>query len=608
MLSEEDHLGDGDENETYLVPSTGPPVQAGGPGRTCVRKRRIVVSVILAGLALTGVVLGLVFYLNLGEPSTTRTYSFQIKQTKKKVGDRKYMVKTINGKMPAPAIHVKQWDTLSVNVTNRLANSGVTIHWHGLNMRGYQVYDGVAGVTQCPIPPGTSYLYQFKVEDLPGTHLYHTHNILSDVTPSGLDFVRGPLIVHGTDAVIIPECTSQDCYQMGNERILFYQDLYPNYLGSGVLNGEETHEIKVENGEHKFRIINGGDKFAFFFSIDGYKLTVAATDGHNVEPYETDLILIHSGERYDVLVNFNITLPTENVWIRAMERDNENDGTLGVLRIRIDDSIPYNKEIPPNKHQVVEMDAANILNCMYPERPELNCKLLTDLVPTQQQRLLGSVEYHTVDFMEGNSGEWFVSIDGGKYTQNLVPHIPVIMSAAKDKLNSHTPILSLPTNRSVTLVLRNRSFLSHPMHLHGHHFEVLEIVTRKTVGCQDDLCPLLDINTDLSEPIEQLMRRSRQGVLKDTVILPAGGAVVLRLNTNSPGVWFLHCHVSTHLRNGMGLVLNEGGYLFSQNKFPQDYPQCDSSGLQSTTCNCTDYRSGLEVRCSRAWLCGADGG
>jgi hypothetical protein len=49
----------------------------------------------------------------------------------------------------------------------------------------------------------------------------------------------------------------------------------------------------------------------------------------------------------------------------------------------------------------------------------------------------------------------------------------------------------------------------------------------------------------------------RGAVLKDTVIVPSGGYVVVRFPATTPGIWFLHCHIDMHSNDGMAMVLNE---------------------------------------------------
>jgi FtsP/CotA-like multicopper oxidase with cupredoxin domain len=80
----------------------------------------------------------------------------------------------INGQFPGPLIEVNRGDRVLVNVTNNLSNAS-TIHWHGLYQNGTNWMDGTSGITQCPIPPGRSFLYNFTVENQYGTFWYHSH-------------------------------------------------------------------------------------------------------------------------------------------------------------------------------------------------------------------------------------------------------------------------------------------------------------------------------------------------------------------------------------------------------------------------------------------------
>ena len=44
-------------------------------------------------------------------------------------------------------------------------SEGITIHWHGFDMKGVQWYDGVGYLTQCPIPSGANFTYRFQVSN-----------------------------------------------------------------------------------------------------------------------------------------------------------------------------------------------------------------------------------------------------------------------------------------------------------------------------------------------------------------------------------------------------------------------------------------------------------
>lgn len=69
----------------------------------------------------------------------------------------------INGQWPCPAITANVGDRVVINVKNKLGNETTSIHFHGLYQQGSNAMDGPVGVTQCPIPPGGSFTYDFQV-------------------------------------------------------------------------------------------------------------------------------------------------------------------------------------------------------------------------------------------------------------------------------------------------------------------------------------------------------------------------------------------------------------------------------------------------------------
>ncbi len=69
----------------------------------------------------------------------------------------------INGKWPCPDIKANVGDRVVINVNNRLGNQTTSLHFHGLYQQGSITMDGPSGVTQCPIPPGSRFKYEFQV-------------------------------------------------------------------------------------------------------------------------------------------------------------------------------------------------------------------------------------------------------------------------------------------------------------------------------------------------------------------------------------------------------------------------------------------------------------
>lgn len=76
----------------------------------------------------------------------------------------------INGQWPVPTITANKGDRVVVNLRNSLGNQSTSLHFHGLYQNGTTHMDGPVGVTQCAIPPGGRFTYNFTVcSSLAGT-------------------------------------------------------------------------------------------------------------------------------------------------------------------------------------------------------------------------------------------------------------------------------------------------------------------------------------------------------------------------------------------------------------------------------------------------------
>lgn len=71
----------------------------------------------------------------------------------------------INNQWPCPSIEVDLGDRIIVHMNNMLGNQSTSLHWHGLHQNGTQDMDGASGITQCPVPPGSSFTYDFMVRN-----------------------------------------------------------------------------------------------------------------------------------------------------------------------------------------------------------------------------------------------------------------------------------------------------------------------------------------------------------------------------------------------------------------------------------------------------------
>ena len=83
----------------------------------------------------------------------------------------------------------------------------------------------------------------------------------------------------------------------------------------------------------------------------------------------------------------------------------------------------------------------------------------------------------------------------------------------------------------VELVFVNQTMMSHPMHLHGHFFQIKEINGRAV-----------------------------EGALRDTILVLPHSTVKVQFEANNPGNWPLHCHNLYHQYAGMMTTLNYEGF------------------------------------------------
>jgi hypothetical protein len=240
---------------------------------------------------------------------------------------------TFNGSIPGPSIFANWGDDLVIHVTNNLIANGTAIHWHGLRQLNNVENDGVPGVTQCPIAPGDTMTYKFKATQY-GSTWYHSHFTLQYA-----EGLYGPLIINGPATASYDEDLGPLFLQDWSHTEIFTLWDQAQFgvrptLENGLINGTNTFNCKgskdpmcMGDGGNKFtavfrpgkryliRVFNVAVEGLFQFSIDGHKLKVIASDLVPIKPYDTDSVLIATGQRYDIVVEANAK--PGNYWLRA---------------------------------------------------------------------------------------------------------------------------------------------------------------------------------------------------------------------------------------------------------------------------------------------------
>jgi FtsP/CotA-like multicopper oxidase with cupredoxin domain len=223
---------------------------------------------------------------------------------------------TYNGVFPGPELRVNQGDRVRVTLINHLPKA-TSIHWHGIRLPNAE--DGVAGITQDAVPPGSSFSYEFIANDA-GTFWYHSHQDPLDQITRGM---FGALLVMPPSGHV---AESRD-----------YVVLIHDKLGStdvGV-NGSANPHLDARAGETvRLRLING---WPFPEPqtpvLIGAPYTIAALDGHDLhEPQELgpERIPLGMGQRADILFKVPAGGSVRIVGLKGLDLPLAKASTAGV--------------------------------------------------------------------------------------------------------------------------------------------------------------------------------------------------------------------------------------------------------------------------------------
>lgn len=423
--------------------------------------------------------------------------------------------------------------------------------------------DGPVGVSQCQVSPGSSFTYNFTV-DQPGTYWYHSH--VRGQYPDGL---RGVFLVHDKDAPFqfdqeIP-ITLSDWYhdQM--------PDLIPSFISvtnptgaepvpdAALMNDSQNTTFAVQpNKTYFLRIVNMAAFAAQYFWIEGHNMTVVEVDGVYTQPMITDMLLVTAAQRYGVLLTTLNTTDANFPIVGSMDTD-LFDTIPDSLNYNVTSFLQYSSSAPlPDPQEVDQFDPMDDMT----------------LVPYDQAPLLPApAQSITLDLTMDNLG------DGANYAffndiTYVAPRVPTLYSVLSTGANATNPVIySTGTNPLVLnhldvveLVLNNQDTGKHPFHLHGHAFQAI-------IRADDDAGDYDPTAVDPASLPAAPMRR-------DTLMVRPTSHFVIRFRADNPGVWLFHCHIEWHVDSGLiATVIEAPLEIQAQNlAIPADhYDACRSS-------------------------------
>jgi manganese oxidase len=193
-----------------------------------------------------------------------------------------------NRMIPGPVIRATEGERVRIVVNNEMDEPHTT-HWHGLFVPNNM--DGVPGISQDPIMPGESFVYEFDANPA-GTRLYHSHFNAMTQEGSGL---------YGM--FIIEERNPSRQMRADREELMILGD---GPLGF-IINGKEfplIEPIQMKMGERvRVRIANLGAMYHPMHLHGGF-FDVVAKDGFELAaPRRENTLSVAPGETYDIILH-----------------------------------------------------------------------------------------------------------------------------------------------------------------------------------------------------------------------------------------------------------------------------------------------------------------
>ncbi|EDW66193.1 uncharacterized protein Mco4 [Drosophila virilis] len=508
--------------------------------------------------------------------------SFKLAEQEARNDDCKYadglesQIMVVNGQLPGQAIEVCYGDTIVADVINSLHET-TTIHWHGIHQRLTPHMDGVPHVTQYPIEAGQAFRYRFEV-DHGGTNWWHSHTEHQRAFGlAGALIVRQPLKLN-------PHAHLYDFDQ--SEHVIMIQDWVHNFdesVAENILingrgrNMKKDSKVKptlyatfgvIRGGRYRFRVIfNGVSNCPISLSIDKHDLVVIASDGNDIEPVEVQKIMFHGAERFDFVLHANQEVA--NYWLRI-----KGYSFCAKNQLHQEAVLHYQNADPRNLDTTTLSYAYDAPGLMLNELGDDDGGSSADsisLVSLNAQHVQPALNPAVTYYSSMNAfelrGEGFRfqmdditfsmpkmsllqtrNLGIGQFFCNSTQQAALGFNC-KSRHCKCSNVIHVPANKNIEFVISSKSNTAHPIHLHGYTFRVvgMGVLGEQRIGQIEEI--------DRRTP---LPRRGRGAPLKDSVQVPAFGYTIIHFNSDSPGYWMFHCHISPHSENGMAAVVRVG--------------------------------------------------
>jgi len=424
-----------------------------------------------------------------------------------------------------------------INVVNNVQNNGSSLHFHGVRQLNNNPNDGVNSITQCPTAPGQTTTYTWKATQY-GTSWYHSHYSLQawDGVSGGI-LIRGPATAnYDTDlgVMALSDWNHETADALYPTAQLAQR---PPTLDGGLINGTNTYgsvgqrwaKSVVPGQRYLLRLVNTAIDSFFLFSIDAHNLTVIAADFVPIKPYNTSVLSLGIGQRYDVIFTANQASVASDFWLRAVPdtycSENANgDNIRGIIHYGSSTGIPSTTG---------HAGYSTSTNCI----GEIDAKIVPYVSKTVGLPL--AIINEDMEYIPNPDGlqRWY--LDGSTFFSAWNNPTALQIVNGIQVLNKTANAITVPNlNIWTYVVIETVEPFSHPIHLHGHDFYVLA----KGSG-----------SYNAANAISNLFNPPR----RDTSMLPGNGFMLLAFLSDNPGIWLMHCHIGWHLAEGFSMQIIE---------------------------------------------------
>jgi FtsP/CotA-like multicopper oxidase with cupredoxin domain len=495
--------------------------------------QRLAYSFLLCGLLLI-----LSLFGEVRQPSSVPLI-LQVKNRELTVNGKKAQVFEIVQLNGTSGLSLNKGEQFHVVLENHIS-SPTGVHWHGILLPNSQ--DGVPFVTQPPIAPGGKYAYNFPIIQS-GTYWMHAHYglqeqllltaplILRDPNEPQVDqevvmflsdfTFRNPLEIfkelrNQGSKVMAPasdeKMISSAELEMDlprekmNEKKMAKVDLndvtYDAFLTNWrTLSNPQVVEVSPEK-IIRLRIINGSSTTNFFIQLGKLTGEAIAVDGSDIFPLRGSQFELAVAQRIDI----RIKLPPGSGVYPIIAQGEGLEMQTGLVLATAGATIPQFKEKADQAMGALSYQQERRLKAKnQPPKKEIDRRLILNLA--------------------GNMAKYVWLLNGKAWPDN-------------------EPLMVKEGER-VELSFVNRTMMAHPMHLHGHFFQITEI-----------------------------NGQALEGALRDTVLVLPHSIVKVQFDANNPGHWPLHCHNLYHQYAGMMTTLNYKGFkgpVFSKEEKSHEY-------------------------------------